>query len=74
MKGVVANLIAGTHGVNRLARCRKGLTVNITVSRSSGCSTFFRIVIGRSQMRDEFLPDRFGDRGSIVFKSRQARA
>ena len=73
MKGIVADLVAGAHGENRLARRLEGAAVNVAVGESSGVA-FFRIGVHRSQMRDEFLPDRLGDRRSVVLEPRQPGA
>ena len=61
MKRVVADLVAGTHGENRLARRLQGPAMNVVVGESSGFA-FVRTVGDRAQMRDEFLPDRLCDR------------
>ncbi len=70
MKRIVADLVAGTHGENSLARRLKGSAVNVAVGESSGFPVF-RIGVRRSQMRDEFLPDRLCDRRSVVLEPRE---
>ena len=42
MKGIVADLVAGTHGENGLARRLQGAAVNVAVGELSGFA-FFRI-------------------------------
>ena len=46
MKRIVADLVAGTHGENSLARRLKRPAVNVAVGESSGFP-FFRIGIHR---------------------------
>src|SRR5438034_304321 len=73
MKGVIADLVIGAHGVNFLACRLEGPAVDVAVNRSSGFP-FCGIGVRRSQMRDEFLPDRLGDRRSIVLELRKPSA
>ncbi len=73
MKGVVADLVPGAHGKNFLARRLKRAAMNVGVGESSGFS-LFEIGLRRSQVRDEFLPHRLGDRRSIVLKLRKPGA
>src|SRR6266550_4587411 len=70
MECIIADLVAGTHSEHSLARRLKGSAVNVAVSESSGFP-FFRILIRRSQMRDEFLPDRLCDWRSVMLKPRK---
>src|SRR5437773_10253619 len=70
MKRIVADLVAGTHGENSLARRLKGSAVHVAVGESSGFS-LFRIGIDRSQMRDEFLPYGLRDRRLVMRKPRK---
>jgi len=61
MKRIIADLFTRTHRKNSLARRLKGSVVNVAMVESARFP-FFRIAIGRSQVRDEFLPDRVCDR------------
>jgi len=40
MKGIVANLVVGTHGENGLAGCLKGRTMDFAVRGASGVASF----------------------------------
>ena len=70
MKRVIADLVARTHGEHGLARRLKGSAVKVAVGESSGFPVF-GIGVHRSQMRDEFLPHRVGDRRSLPLEPRQ---
>jgi hypothetical protein len=60
MEGIVADLVAGAHREHGLARGVQSPAVNVAMCESSGLA-LLRIGIHRSQVRDEFLPDRLGD-------------
>ena len=58
MKRIIADLFSHAHGKNSLARRLNRSVVNVAVGEPAGVP-LFRIGLGGSQMRDEFLPDRF---------------
>ena len=61
MKGIVTDLVVGTHTKNGVARGPDSATVDLVVGESSGFA-LSRMVVPGSQMRGEFLPDCFCDR------------
>ena len=73
MKGIVADLVAGAHGQNLLARRLEGAAVNIAVGDPLGIGSF-RIGIHGSQMRGELPPHRLGHRRSVGLEAGQPGA
>jgi hypothetical protein len=73
VKGIVADLVAGAHRQDRLARRLEGPAVNIAVGQPPGVAGVRRGVLG-SQVGDELLPDRIGDRRSVVLDPGQPGA
>jgi len=73
MKRIIADLVAGAHRENSLARRLKGAAVKVAVGESSGFP-FFGIGVHRSQMRDEFLPYRLCDGRPITLEFRKPGA
>ena len=76
MKRIVSDLFVRAHGENHVARRLYRRDVDVAMRESPGLP-FFQIGLDRSQVGDEFLSDRVGDRRSITvepFKSGTQRA
>jgi hypothetical protein len=74
MKGIVADLVVGTHGENGLPGRLECSTIDFAVcgARDIACVNSIRSFV--CQTRRELLPDDLCDRGSVTREARKARA